>query len=1011
MAHAQKKRSRTHRLLVDIAIELIGLVLLGVFLYNNQMQFAVQKQKSNSQTKLFIAGQRLDQYKSEADEALESHDAFNQAKADTAAFFFQRNPDFDGDIPGLARDCGMSLLLQINSAGAITRQSASLIYDVPLERILSGMDPVSVGSMRYYSASTSDGGRVVVGMPDRASSEVQKELRSLSYALSGIRVGTTGYIIAVNPTDQTISYHPDAEFIGRRITSYGVPGEALADGFCGWIRLDGVKYYTCTSHDDSGDILLAAAPESEFIASVTKMVAASLTVFFIVVTLLILYATFIRQEQEENQSYQYVKLNRYLYYNRAIGTRIRHMTWIGLLLIFLMAFYAQSLLALSRQNLLSDTKLDAVSATLENNDVRMESLLEDYNEEYAQRAKTIATFLSLDTGMLDNAVLGKLADRIQVQAIYVFDDTGSVVATNTVYQDFQLSRSQEDQSYPFWDVVHGYSDLLVQEAMADDSAEHRYTQYVGVKRLDAPGMVQIGVSPKRLAGRLASTALTYVLNNIAVEDGGFLFAVDLAHNTILAYPNEKYIGRLCTDYGLTETALKDAYSGYQTIENMQYFVSCNEVNGNAILCAVPTSRIFDTRTSVALTVTLASFIVILCIVCRLVFTTQPEDPVPVEAGTSTSTAPEKINFFRIMPGGEQKQIQSASHRWHTGSVPWKQKTPEQKLLHIIGIVFGVVAAVLAIFLLTRHGGYDRTSILSYIINRKWERSVNMFALTYIALSVLEIMVVSTIVRKVIVVITQTFGARTETVGRLVDSFIKYVAIIASIFYGLSCIGVETSTIITSASILTIVVGLGAQSLISDILAGIFIVFEGEFRVGDIVTIGDWRGTVLEIGIRTTKIEDAMNNIKIFSNSAITGVVNMTRQYSVACCDVGIEYGESLERVESILKKELPHMKEKLPIISAGPFYKGVVSLGDSSVVIRIVAQCAETDRVQLNRDLNREIKLIFDRYNVGIPFPQIVVNQPTNFEKASRADKKNAEAFIREQEEISHHLHVEEEED
>lgn len=170
-------------------------------------------------------------------------------------------------------------------------------------------------------------------------------------------------------------------------------------------------------------------------------------------------------------------------------------------------------------------------------------------------------------------------------------------------------------------------------------------------------------------------------------------------------------------------------------------------------------------------------------------------------------------------------------------------------------------------------------------------------------------------------------------------------------------------------------------------------------------IGDWRGTVIEIGVRTTKVEDGSNNIKIIRNSNVTDVVNMTRRGSYASCDIGIEYGESLERVESILEAEFPRMKRELPAILGGPYYKGVIELGANSVDIRVIAECAEEDRVQLERDLMRELKLIFDEYEISIPYPQIVVNEPAIFKKKATAlEKAQAKRFNEEQRTASRHL-------
>jgi small conductance mechanosensitive channel len=136
---------------------------------------------------------------------------------------------------------------------------------------------------------------------------------------------------------------------------------------------------------------------------------------------------------------------------------------------------------------------------------------------------------------------------------------------------------------------------------------------------------------------------------------------------------------------------------------------------------------------------------------------------------------------------------------------------------------------------------------------------------------------------------------------------------------------------------------------------------------------------------------------------------MTKQYSYANVDVGIDYGESLEHVESVLKEELPRIQKKIPAIVSGPFYKGVTELAASSVNIRILAQCTEADRIQVTRDLNREILLVFSKNHINIPFPQVVVNQPAaTVAQATKHEKKEAENFVTEQKEQSKDLHKDE---
>ena len=137
---------------------------------------------------------------------------------------------------------------------------------------------------------------------------------------------------------------------------------------------------------------------------------------------------------------------------------------------------------------------------------------------------------------------------------------------------------------------------------------------------------------------------------------------------------------------------------------------------------------------------------------------------------------------------------------------------------------------------------------------------------------IEIITVAFILNWIIKILFSKLFSRNKrgmTIIKLVTSFIKYLIAIVAILLILSAFGVNTGTLLASAGILGLVIGLGAQSLIADIIAGLFIVFEGEFRVGDIVTIGGFRGTVMDIGLRTTKIMGVDGNIKIFNNSDIT----------------------------------------------------------------------------------------------------------------------------------------------
>ena len=247
--------------------------------------------------------------------------------------------------------------------------------------------------------------------------------------------------------------------------------------------------------------------------------------------------------------------------------------------------------------------------------------------------------------------------------------------------------------------------------------------------------------------------------------------------------------------------------------------------------------------------------------------------------------------------------------------------------------------------------------------------------------------------------------RTKTIISLLDGFVKYACAIIIIILVLQACGVDTAALVASVGVLTLIVGLGAQPLIADIIAGIFIIFEDEYHVGEIVTINDFRGTVMEIGIRSTRLIDAAGNIKIINNSAIGDVINLSRELSLAVVDCDFPYDIPVEFIENILSENFEQIAANIPAIKEGPYYKGVCMYKDSNVTIKIVAKCLEEDRFQVERDLNREYRRILRENNIDISYPQVVINYAKERDvEITRSEKQDADDFATQQREASKNL-------
>ncbi len=216
--------------------------------------------------------------------------------------------------------------------------------------------------------------------------------------------------------------------------------------------------------------------------------------------------------------------------------------------------------------------------------------------------------------------------------------------------------------------------------------------------------------------------------------------------------------------------------------------------------------------------------------------------------------------------------------------------------------------------------------------------------------------------------------RRQTMFKVTNSLVNYTVKLLALLLILSIWGVDVLPALAGLGILGLVIGLGAQSLIKDFIAGFFIIFEHHFDVGDVVEINGFKGTVVDIGLKSTRIKNWKQDIKIFSNGSISDSINYSSAPSTAVIDFGIGYGENIQKTIDLLNQELPKYRELLPNILEDPVVVGVVELADSSVNLRVVVKTATEQHYGIERALRQGIKEILDKNGIEIPFPQRVIH-------------------------------------
>lgn len=212
--------------------------------------------------------------------------------------------------------------------------------------------------------------------------------------------------------------------------------------------------------------------------------------------------------------------------------------------------------------------------------------------------------------------------------------------------------------------------------------------------------------------------------------------------------------------------------------------------------------------------------------------------------------------------------------------------------------------------------------------------------------------------------------RAKTLGEVLKSVLKYsvyfmgIAIIISKLFG----GIS----ITFASIGGIAVGLGAQSLIKDLINGFFILFENQFVVGDHVTIGSYNGIVKSIGIRATVITDFTGDVHSIPNGSITGVTNHSRNDIRFVVDVNVSNEENIEKIINIIEDTCEEFKNRNEEYIDEPLeIKGITALELSSVTIRVVGKSKPLMQWKMENELRMAIKLELDKNKIYVLEPSI----------------------------------------
>ena len=464
------------------------------------------------------------------------------------------------------------------------------------------------------------------------------------------------------------------------------------------------------------------------------------------------------------------------------------------------------------------------------------------------------------------------------------------------------------------------------------------------------GFVTLHVSQSQLDSMLVNTRTEEVLSDTRLANGLIVIAVNKQdRQTITAGSMRAWIGDSATDRGIPPQILYDGYESVMTIKGNQVYGTVFSYEDSLILVA---SRNVSRLVSMAGIAVLSFGLILLLIVFYLLLIRGTYD-------LQAADAP-----------AELRETDKDALR-----------TPVRMFLRNMMLTVFALSAV--IYLVTRS---DPSGLAYKMVRGQWTHTFNVVTVTTLLMIISMTVTVYTVLRIILNYFSRRLSPRGRTICRMINSASHYIGAIILFLFALSMFGVNTTTLLGGAGVIALMVTFGANSMISDVLAGLFIIFEGDIMVGDMVQIGNTRGRVTDISMRNIRLTDEdTKEITVINNSRISDFVNQTRSESRFFIDISLSHDVGLVRGEKIVLETLANLPERCPEIIGKPQYLGVVELPERNIrtgkiegaTLRVAVTCLEENKEYLPYKIKRELvwvanQLLNDDTQIGIEGCKIV---------------------------------------
>ncbi len=818
-----------------------------------------------------------------------------------------------------------------------------------------------------------------------------------------LRVERQGYVIVISKDDHKILIHPDERFVGETlhpmidksmdsVPDISEPGTGLdldpfnaffpASFFNDKISPDRILlafkaglYGKAVAYKDTY-IICGVSFYEVVTRRIVRAVLSSLF-FFLLAWIVVRYICFsLSWRQETKRHFRFGLIVNCLF---------------AVAVLFAVTWYYQTLMDVTGDISAMNEQAQVAAENLNTYREYEKELSGWLDDQYLEQCRLAAEIIKAKgKESLSRRDLAMIAKELEVEAVYVFDKNGKVIVTNSPFDHFEISHREEDQSYAFRSLLDG-RDHLIQEPMVDEMNGVE-KQYIGVSLRDendlADGFVQIAVDPSLRKRLLKPLSVQMVLDNLTIGLPEHALAIDKETMQIVATTGLGFEKSNVEDLGIDQEELRKNYNGICEVKGESYYVGVGETED---LFLMPLAKSTDAYPSflIAMKLTILGAVAFCLIIAMALSAYREIDPIPSvvcdhakQAGSAVKKMPAGLKedtdepSIRIPDDTPVQEIYGFENRWKgQNSTRSIRQTPKHRTGRIIynSLLTGSSALILFEIIASSMGmTMSELDGFSYVLFGDWQKGINLFSFSYCLFLVCLLHVLWALLNQILYRIAKLSDRKSETILLLLRNALKYSCALIFLYIGLAKLGIDTKALWASAGVLSLMVGFGAKDLISDIISGLFIIFEGAYKIGDFVRVGEWGGIVQEIGLRYTKIA-YFSETKIFNNSSIRDVINSDGKMAKEVLKIPIPYEVDLLTVEKLIERELPRMSESIPGMVKMPKYRGVCDYGERGLMLRFVVYSTPIKRKKALRALQRELKLLFDREHIRIPYNHVVV--------------------------------------